>query len=124
MVSASVTPGPYATTAFKEWYDASGEPLYLDSRGLPGLVDIGLQDQFYTSKAHWPEGIVMKLPKTGKTNASGQLEYNLKQGDLVCVKIQVGPATTVDMWYGPESVILKYIGIIGTEYFALGGGGT
>jgi hypothetical protein len=119
LVSASAIPGPYATTAFAEWYGANGDELILDARTLPGLVSVPLDGVSYTSKAHWPEGLVLAAPKTGNTNGSGQMEYNLKQGDLVHVKVEIPPDTnTVDVWYGPDSVILKYIGIINTEYFA------
>jgi hypothetical protein len=119
LVSASAIPGPFATTAFAEWYDANGDELILDARTLPGLVSVPLDGVSYTSKAHWPEGLVLAAPKTGNTNGSGQMEYNLKQGDLIHVKVNIPPDTnTVDVWYGPDSVILKYIGIINTEYFA------
>ncbi len=38
---------------------------------------------------------------------------------MIHVTVEVPPDTnTVDVWYGPESVILKYIGIINTEFFA------
>jgi hypothetical protein len=119
LVSAAAVPGPFATTAFAEWYSESGDELILDARTLPGLVNVSLDSVSYTSKAHWPEGIVMAMPKTGVTNQAGQMEYNLKQGDLIHVTLEIPPDTnTVDVWYGPDSVILKYIGIINTEYFA------
>ena len=119
LVSASAVPGPYATTAFAEWYNATGDELILDARTLPGLVLVPLDGVSYTSKAHWPEGLVMAAPKTGTTNGSGQMEYNLKQGDMIHVKVEIPPDTnTFDVWYGPDSVILKYIGIINTELFA------
>ena len=38
---------------------------------------------------------------------------------MIHVKVEILDSTnTVDVWYGPESVILKYIGVINTEYFA------
>ncbi len=118
LVSASAAPGPYATTGFRQQFNAIG-PLILDARGLPGLVKVPLVAVSYTSKAHWPEGIVMALPKTGMVNGSGQNEWNLKQGDIIRVVVSIPPDTnTVDVWYGAEAVILKYIGIINTEYFA------
>ena len=119
LVSASVVPGPFATSAFAQWYAATGDELILDARTLPGLVSIPLNGVSYTSKAHWPEGIVMAAPKSGATNGSGQMEYNLKQGDMIHVTVEIPPDTnTVDVWYGPDSVILKYIGIINTEFFS------
>ena len=119
LVSASAVPGPYATSAFADFYAATGDELILDARTLPGLVSVPLDGVSYTSKAHWPEGLVLAAPKSGETNGSGQMEYNLKQGDVIHVTVNIPPDTnTVDVWYGPESVILKYIGVINTEYFA------
>jgi hypothetical protein len=120
LVSAQAFPGPFATSAFA----ASGGPLILDARTMPGLVNVPLNGVAYTSKAHWPEGLVIAAPKTGLTNGSGQMEYNLKQGDIIHVTVEIPSDTnTVDVWYGPESVLLKYIGIINTEYFAGGNPG-
>lgn len=113
LVSATVSPGPFATGGFNF-------PFTLDARTLPGLVNVALDEVSYTSKAHWPEGIVIAMPKTGEINESGQDEWNLKQGDIVHVTVEIPDMTnTVDVRYGPNSVILKYIGIIGTEYFGI-----
>ena len=121
IVYASALPGEYATDAFAEWHHESGEELILDARTLPGLARVPLDGVAYTSKAHWPEGIVMALPVTGETNNSGQDEYNLKAGDVIHVKIEIGVEgagmNSADIWYGPESVILKYIGIVNSEYW-------
>ncbi|MCP4622652.1 MAG: hypothetical protein GY850_03870 [bacterium] len=118
LVYAEVIPGPYATTGFALEYSITGEAMVLDARVLPKLVPVALDGAAYTSKAHWPEGIVMAMPKTGNTNQSGQNEYNLKQGDIIHVTVEIPPNTnTVDVWYGADSVLLKYIGIIGSEYF-------
>jgi co-chaperonin GroES (HSP10) len=76
-----------------------------------------MDQQLYTSKALWSEGLVMALPQTGNTNASGQAEYNLKQGDKIYVKVEIPGNNTVDLFYGQDNVILKYIGIIGTWYY-------
>jgi hypothetical protein len=116
VISVEAFPGEYATTAFKEWHSLTGEGMVMDARTLPGLVPVPLDEVTYTSKAHWPEGIVVKLPKTGNTNASGQPEFNLKQGDVVYVEVQ-SVTGSADIWYVPESVILKYIGIVNTDYY-------
>lgn len=111
LVSAEAIPGPFATSSFVD-------PFTLDARTLPGLVDVALNEVSYTSKAHFPEGIVIAMPKTGEVNESGEAEWNLKQGDLIHVTVEIPDMTnTVDVRYGPDSVVLKYIGIIGTEYF-------
>jgi hypothetical protein len=114
LVSAEAYPGPFATSGFMT-------SMTLDARTMPGLVTVPLDEVSYTSKAHWPEGIVIAAPKTGNTNGSGQMEYNLKQGDVIHITVEIPSDTnTVDVWYGPDSVVLKYIGIINTEYFASG----
>lgn len=118
LISATASPGPYATTGFQNQFLADG-PLILDARLLPTLVKVPMVGVSYTSKAHWPEGIVLAMPKTGEINESGQDEWNLKQGDLISVIVSIPDMTnTVDVWYGAQSVLLKYIGIINTEYFA------
>jgi hypothetical protein len=108
-------PGPFATPGF-----APPMSLTLDARALPTLELIPMDGQLYTSKAHWPEGLVMALPQTGNTNASGQTEYNLKQGDVIEVTVAVPYNNTVDLYYGRDNVLLKYIGVIGTWYFTAG----
>jgi hypothetical protein len=115
-ISVEAFPGEFATSAFAAWHSATGTGMQLDTRTMPGLFKIPLNSLTYTSKAHWPEGIVVALPKTGSTNASGDPEFNLKQGDVIHVTIDVFN-TSADVWYGPQSVILKYIGIVNTEYF-------
>jgi hypothetical protein len=117
IISASVIPGPWATSGFTAQFAASGEELILDARTLPGLVSVPMEDVAYTSKGHFPEGLVLALPKTLNTNGSGQMEWNLKQGDVIHVKVQVPYNNTVDVWYGPASVLVKYIGIVNTEFF-------
>jgi hypothetical protein len=103
-------PGPYATPNFTS-------PLILDARTLPGLTLVAMDGQLYTSKAHWEEGIVLALPKTGNTNTSGQTEYNLKQGDVIEVTVEIPSNNTVDLFYGQDNVLLKYIGVVGTWYY-------
>ncbi len=103
-------PGEYATPGF------SGS-FIMDARTLPGLDIVALDDVLYTSKGIWSEGLVMVMPETGKTNASGQTTYNLKQGDRIYVKVTIPYNNTCDIRYGADSVIVKYIGIVGTWYY-------
>jgi len=110
IMTVAAYPGPYATPGFTV-------PITLDARVLPGLDLVAMDQQLYTSKALWSEGLVMALPQTGNTNASGQAEYNLKQGDRVYVKVEIPGNNTVDLFYGQDNVILKYIGIVGTWYY-------
>jgi hypothetical protein len=114
-ITARALPGPFATPNFVA-------PFFLDARVIPGGLSaanvVSLEEQLYTSKAHWTEGIVVKLPQTGMTNAADETEYNLKQGDVIEVSVAVPFNNSVDLRYGQESVIIKYIGIVFTEYVA------
>ena len=58
----------------------------------------------------------MILPMTGGVNTYGQTVYSLKQGDMIDIVIDVPSNNTVDVRYGADNVVLKYLGIIGTEY--------
>jgi hypothetical protein len=109
-VTAEAIPGEYPTPGF-------AAPFLMDARVLPGLGIVSLDNALYTSKAHWDEGIVMVLPETGTTNTAGQPVYNLKQGDRIHVTVSIPFNNTVDVRYGPDNVILKYIGIVGTWYY-------
>lgn len=109
-ISAAAYPGPYATPGFTE-------PFSMDARRLPGLRLVSLDNVLYTSKAIWEEGIVMALPATGESNVAGDTTFNLKQGDQIRVKVTVPFNNTVDLRYGKDNVMLKYIGIVGTWYY-------
>lgn len=108
-VTVKAWPGDLATPGFNS-------PVTMDARTLPGLAITPLDNALYTSKALWSEGIVMVMPETGTSNSMGETMYNLKQGDIIQVKIYVNPNPT-DIFYGPDNVILKYIGIVGTYFF-------
>jgi uncharacterized repeat protein (TIGR01451 family) len=108
-ITVEAIPGPFATPGFVV-------PFNLDARTLPGLLSVPVVDATYTSKAFWEEGIVMVMPETGATNGLGQTVYNLKDGDIIRVTIRIPSWNTVDLHYGKDSVMLKYIGIIGTEF--------
>ena len=110
-VTVQAIPGPYATPGF---YSA----FVMDARTLPGLFPVPLIDALYTTKALWEEGIVMVLPETGETNVEGQSVYNLKQGDAIRVSVTIPGNNTADIRYGSDNVMLKYIGIVGTEFNA------
>ncbi len=103
-------PGPNATPNFIA-------PFIMDARTLPGLDTVALDDTLYTSKGIWSEGLVVVMPETGKTNASGQTTYDLKQGDKIYVRIAIPYNSTCDIRYGADSVIVKYLGIVGTWWY-------
>jgi hypothetical protein len=108
-ITAEAIPGPYATPGFVA-------PVFLDARNMPGLGLVPLVDALYTSKAVWEDDLVIALPETGTVNQSGQTMYNLKQGDKIKVSVAIPPNNSVDIRYGPDNIILEYIGIVGTEY--------
>jgi len=110
LITVRAYPGPYATPGFPE------EGVTLDARQMPGLGRICLENACYTSKALWEEGLVIAMPETGTTNSCGDTMYNLKQGDAIEVTVTIPPNNTVDIYYGPDNVILKYIGIVGTYF--------
>jgi hypothetical protein len=87
----------------------------LDARTLPGLVNVQLLNALYTSKGPWEEGIVVKKPNGGATNIAGEPEYDLKQGDRILVQVDVPFNNSVDIRYGKDNVIIKYVGIHGEE---------
>jgi len=112
-ISVTVYPGPFATPGFST-------PFVMDARPMPGLLNpVKLVDALYTSKALWEEGLVMVMPETGLLNTSGQSMYNLKQGDYFKITVKVPDNNTADIFYGKDNVVLKYIGIVGTEYTTL-----
>jgi len=92
--------------------------FYMDARKMPSLNVGPLVEALYTSKALWEEGIVMVLPQTGKTNRSDQDVYDLHQGDMLKVNIDVPGNNTVDLRYGEDNVVVKYVGLVGTELTA------
>jgi hypothetical protein len=102
-------PGPYATAGFTA-------PVILDARTMPGLTPVALFNALYTTKALFDEGLVAALPFTGATNTSGQLVYDLHQGDMIDVTITIPFNNTVDVRYGADNVFVKYIGIVATDY--------
>jgi hypothetical protein len=110
LITVRAYPGPYATPGFP----SAG--VTLDARQMPGLSLLCLDNACYTSKALWEEGLVVAMPETGTTNSCGDTMYNLKQGDAIEITVAIPPNNTVDLYYGPDNVILKYIGIMGTYF--------
>ena len=113
-ITVEAIPGEFATPGFDV-------PFTMDARQQPGLGAVALNSALYTSKAMWQEGIVLVLPETGTSNSSGETVYNLKQGDRIHVTVTIPFNNTVDLRYGPDNVILKYVGIVGTWYYGYSG---
>jgi hypothetical protein len=107
-ISVYAIPGPFATSGF-------AAPVLLDARRMPTLRKTLLDEKYYTSKALWEEGIVVVMPETGTTNRRQDPLYDLHQGDMIFVELKTDGGTT-DIWYGPDNVIVKYVGIIGTWF--------
>jgi hypothetical protein len=107
-MSVWAIPGKFATTGFTE-------PVMVDARKMPTLNKTLFYEKYYTSKALWEEGMVVVLPETGKRNRAGYRLYDLHQGDMIFVEVKTEDGTS-DLWYGPDNVIVKYIGIIGTWF--------
>ena len=106
-LTVTAYPGPFAVAGWDGWQK-------LEARKMPGLHKTTLCEKPYTSKAHWDEGIVIALPETGCHNDNGDANYQLVQGDIIKVRIDIPPYNTADIYYGQDSVILKYIGMSGT----------
>jgi hypothetical protein len=109
-VTVLALPGPNATPGFPQ----SG--FYMDARNLPGLDFVPLVDAPGTGETLSSESIVMALYDTGRTNASGQTTYALKQGDRIHVTVRVPANNSCHVRYGRDNVVLKYIGVLDTEY--------
>lgn len=107
-VKVQAHPGPNADPDFVG-------PFYLDARKMPGLDIVALTGQRYTSKAIWEEGIVMVMPETGVVNSLMEDMYTLAPGDYLVVTIDIPYINPVDIRYGADNVVLKYIGVTGTE---------
>jgi hypothetical protein len=111
-ITVQAYPGEFATDGFIG-------PLYVDARTTPGLEVVPLVDQLYTSKGIWEESIVVVMPETGMVNKMGQKMYRLKQGDWLKISIAVPGENTANIFYGPDNVVVKYVGVHGTEYTGL-----
>lgn len=113
-VTVTASPGPYSVVGF-----CSNNVFIMDARRTPTLAKIAMDGKLYTSKALWEESIVLVLPKSGGTNKSGQETFDLHEGDMIKVKIDIPGNSTCFIRYGSDNVVLKYIGIVGTEYTSL-----
>ena len=90
-------------------------PFIMDARRMPGLGLTALDHKLYTSKALWEEGIVMKMPEPGTFNQLGQPVFVLREGDLLLVRFDIPWNNPVDIYYGPDNVVIKYVGILGMD---------
>jgi hypothetical protein len=103
-----------ATAGFKNFVPA-GTSFLMDSRLMPTLKKVCFDDLLYTSKALWEESMVLAMPEPGEFNQCGQPVFPLREGDLITTTVKVPFNNPVDIWYGPDNVSIKYVGIIGLE---------
>jgi hypothetical protein len=103
-----------ATAGFKNIVPA-GTTVYMDARLMPTLKPVCFDDKLYTSKALWEESLVLAMPEPGGFNQCGQAVFPLREGDLITTRVDVPFNNPVDIWYGPDNVSIKYVGIIGLE---------
>ena len=101
-ITVNALPGPFA------FFTA---PFNVYSRTLIGLAVVPLLEAYYTSKGPWEEGIVVVKPVTGDPG-----QTTLMQGDMLLVTITLPSTNTADVYYGKDSVTIKYIGIHGDIY--------
>jgi hypothetical protein len=103
-----------ATSGFKNIVP-QGQSFYMDARLMPTLNLKCFDDLLYTSKALWEESLVLAMPEPGGFNQCGQPVFPLREGDLITTRVTVPFNNPVDIWYGPDNVSIKYVGIIGLE---------
>jgi len=115
-VTVKALPGCYATTGFPVNPVTGVEEFIMDARTTPGLSVIPLDSALYTSIGVWEEGIVMVMPENGAVNGSDQSTVRLKQGDRILVQVAIPGNNSVDIRYGADNVILKYVAVHGTEF--------
>jgi hypothetical protein len=89
----------------------------LFGRTMPGIVlrPIPLRDIPFTSKGLWEESILIVVPQTGERDCEGRMLYRLSEGDVIVVKLEVPMISPVDVRYGEDNVILRYVGMVNTE---------
>ncbi len=90
----------------------------LDCRTTPGLFLLPLNQQLYTSKALWEESVVVVMPEDGEVSLSGAVLRRLEAGDMIRIRVDIPTTNTVDLYYGEDNVVVKYVGIHGSEFLA------
>ena len=107
-----------SVVAFPGQYGNIAPGTVLDCRTTPGLHLLPLLDQLYTSKALWEESVVVVMPEDGEVNLSGQVLRRLEAGDMIRIRVDVPTENTVDLYYGQDNVVVKYVGVHGSEFLA------
>ncbi len=104
---------PFNLTALK---NPSSHTLTFDDPGIMAMVNGSASQVLDGSvsskillKSCMDKSVIVKLPVTGQVNALGQPEWDLAEGDLIYVKMQIPRRTTVDVYCHAES--LKVMGV-------------
>lgn len=108
-ITVTAYPGPYATPGFTS-------PFHMEAYLVPRLTTTVMDDALLIGMAPWESELVLVQPKTGKKNSLLETTYNLKMGDYIKVEIAIPYNSPVNIRYGKDSVIVSYIGTVGTEY--------
>jgi hypothetical protein len=103
MVTVTAIPGPYAVYGF----DA---PFALTNRTQGGLFLLPFIDLLYTSKGLWEEGLVARMPEY-EVPAPRGTEYPLSAGDILKIDIKLPLSNPVDVRYGQDNVVIKYVAV-------------
>ncbi len=90
-------------------------PLFAYQMPSLGAVSLSGSGLPYISKAFFEEGLVLRMPDF--TGLGGVSESPLYAGDMLRVVVRIPYGHPNDLYYGMDNVMLKYIGIVGTEYF-------
>ena len=112
-LTVKALPGPQASVGFP------AEGFYLDARKLPGLDTLPLVNSLFACEALLEKGVLLALPNTGMSNASGQTMFELNRGDIIHVSLNIPFNNTADLYFGKDNLVIKYLGIVGTEYSTL-----
>ncbi len=107
-MTVTAIPGPFAVFGFNQ-------PFVMTNRTQGGLFELPFEDLLFTSKGLWEEGLVARLPEFLAPAPDG-VEYPLSAGDLLRIDIEIPFINSVDIRYGQDNVVVKYVGIDGTIY--------
>ncbi len=108
-ITVVALPGPYSHSY--PFLPGTSDPgMIMDAKRHPTLTVVPVNKQLYTSKGLWAEAIVLELPDYNQTNASGQPEVPLKQGDMINVSIDIPYYNGTDIRYSSDSVEVQYCG--------------
>jgi hypothetical protein len=116
VITAFAVPGPFAPEAFRPFHlTAFKNPGRYEFRGeMDNNASLQvLNGTIFTRillKSCMDKTIVAKLPVTGQRNALGETEWDLEEGDLIWVRMDVPRGNTVDLYCHEQSLRVMGIG--------------